>query len=121
MKRTLLIVDDHETVRAALRDWLAEVFHDIRILEAGTGEDAVALASSEAIDAVVMDVRLPGINGIEAMRRVKAAAPDTEVLILTVYDAADYHTDAMASGARAYVLKNRLHKDLVPELRKLLD
>jgi len=120
MKRTLLIVDDHEMVRAALRDWLAEVFRDIRIIEAGTGEDAVALATSEPIDVVIMDVRLPGISGIEAMRRIKAATPSTEALILTVYDAAEYHTDAMASGARAYVLKNRLHKDLVPELRELL-
>jgi DNA-binding NarL/FixJ family response regulator len=117
---TILIVEDHEVVRRSLRDWLGAVFPHFDLLEAASGEEAVTVASERPLRAVVMDIGLPQMNGIEATRRIKAAAPATEVVILTIHEDAAYRADATAAGASAYVPKLKMRAELVPTLEAIL-
>ena len=74
MPETILIVEDHDDVRRALRDWLELEFPRCRVIEAASGEEAVALIRIESPCLVVMDIRLPGMNGIETTRQIKSAS-----------------------------------------------
>ena len=116
----ILIVEDYATVRSLLRDWLSAMFPECSFWEAKDAEEALTLTRAERPEVVLMDVRLPGTNGIEAARRIREAAPETQVVILTAYDAPEYRAEADAAGARAYVLKDRAHRELVPLLKELL-
>ena len=120
MGSRVLIVEDNVEVRTSLKGWLGSMFPQNSFVEAATGEEAVALAGAEVPDLVLMDLRLPGMSGIEATRRIKAASGRTNVVILTIHDAQEYRRDAKAAGASAYVLKTRTKTELVPVLSKLL-
>jgi len=120
MPATILIVEDHTDVRRALRDWLGLEFPRCRVIEAASGEEAIALARSESPRLVVMDIRLPGMNGIETARQIKAALPFTQIVMLTIHTGDIYLADARAAGASAYVTKQRMHSELVPTLAALL-
>jgi len=118
--RTILIVEDHDELRETLVEWLKSVFSDCTFLVAGSGEKAVELAEAHHPAIVLMDIQLPGINGIEAVRRIKEISPQTQALILSVMDASAYKEKAMAAGACAYISKNHMHAELIPALTKLL-
>jgi two-component system invasion response regulator UvrY len=120
MSGAILIVEDHEVVRRSLRDWLGSVFPHFDLLEAATGEEAVSVASERSPRAVVMDIGLPCMSGIEAARRIKQAAPATEIVVLTIHEDAAYRADATAAGASAYVPKRKMRAELVPTLEALL-
>ena len=120
MAETILIVDDHDSVRQALSRWLEVVFHDSIILTAATGEDALTIVCDTPPQVVVMDFGLPGINGAEATRRIKKIAPATQVVILTIHNSQAYRTDATEAGVNAYVLKEDMQTQLVPTLEALL-
>jgi DNA-binding NarL/FixJ family response regulator len=101
----LLIADDHELFRRGLR-MVLEDEDDIEIVdEAGDGEVAVELARDHAPDVVVMDVRMPGLSGIQAARRIKEEEPGTKILVLTISDEEDDLYDAIKAGANGYLLK----------------
>ena len=117
---TILIVEDHDAVRASLRDWLNATFPNLDCLEARTGEEAVALVLGRPPAIVLMDVGLPGMNGIEATRRIKTTAPQTQVVMLSIHEDPHYQIDAATAGASAYVSKRRMHIELIPIVRKLL-
>jgi DNA-binding NarL/FixJ family response regulator len=87
---------------------------------AGSGEKAVELVDAHHPDIVLMDIQLPGINGIEAIRRIKKNSPQTQALILSVMNVSDYKEAALAAGACAYINKQHMHATLIPVLRKLL-
>ena len=116
----ILIVEDHDELRENLLEWLKSVFTACTFLVAGSGEKAVALADALHPVIVLMDIQLPGINGIEAIRRIKVISPQTQVLILSVMDAAAYKEEAMAAGACEYISKNHMHAELIPAIVKLL-
>jgi DNA-binding NarL/FixJ family response regulator len=120
MSETILIVEDHDAVRVSLRDWLRAVFPRCHVLEAATGEEAVAAIDRQHPPLVVMDIGLPGMNGIETTRRIKAAAPEAQIVILTIHDGEAYRADATAAGASAFVPKSRMQTELVPALMALL-
>ncbi len=84
MTATILIVEDHDTVREALRDWVEVEFPQCRVIEAATGEEAIALTRIESPCLIVMDIRLPGINGIETTRQIKAAFPFAQIVMLSI-------------------------------------
>lgn len=120
MQDIILIVEDHAAVRMALRDWLGIAFPGFQFYDTGTGEEAIRLAQVHQPRLVLMDIQLPGMNGIEATRQIRASLPGTQVVMLTIYDDAAYHTDAAQAGAAAYVPKREMSTRLVPVLRSLL-
>jgi DNA-binding NarL/FixJ family response regulator len=121
MPTTILIVEDHDDVRRALRDWLALEIPQCRVVEAANGEEALALVRAESPRLIVMDIRLPGMNGIEATRQIKASSPSVQIVILTIHTSDSFRSDARAAGACAYVTKQAMHTELVPTLARLLD
>ena len=118
--RTILIVEDHDELRETLVEWLKSVFSDCTFLVAGSGEKAIELAEAHQPAIVLMDIQLPGINGIEAIRRIKKISPQTQALILSVMNVSAYKEEAMAAGACAYINKQHMHAELIPALTKLL-
>ena len=120
MPATVLIVDDHEAVRWGLREWLEVAFPGCRVIEANSGEEAIVLTTTESPRVVLMDINLPGMNGIEATRRIKAALPTAQVVVLTVHEDNLHRADAMAAGASAYVPKRAMRTELIPALTALL-
>jgi DNA-binding NarL/FixJ family response regulator len=120
MPVTFLIVEDNASVRKLLREWLGLAFPECRVLAAGSGEEGVALAEAAAPQVVVMDISLPGMNGIEATRCIKAALPGVKIIMLTVHEAEAYRADAAAAGASAYIPKRKMQTELIPALKGLL-
>jgi two-component system invasion response regulator UvrY len=114
----VLVVDDQAPFRVAARG-LVERLAGFRVVgEAASGEEAVALAAELAPALVLMDIKLPGIDGLEATRRILAAAPGTVVLLLSTYQPDDLPAGVPEVGAAAYLRK----EDLTPEaLRAIWD
>ena len=111
-----LVVDDHDLFRRGLRDLLEE--QGIRVIgEADSGEDALGLAAHARPDVVVMDLGLPRMNGIEATRRLIAAAPETRVLVLTMSTRAEDVMEALMAGACGYVAKDATIEDIAAGVR----
>jgi DNA-binding NarL/FixJ family response regulator len=116
---TLLIVDDDPGVRGSIRRVL-ERDPDTQVIgEAADGEEAVRLARELHPGIVLMDIAMPRMNGLEAMRLTKEAWPDTKVIMVTVHGEDMYRTVAMAGGADGFVLKKALGTDLLPVIRRL--
>ncbi len=120
MPETILVVDDHDAVRRSLRDWLQVEFPDCSVIEAASGEEAIALAQTESPHLVVMDIALPGISGIDATRQIKTALPSTQIVILTIHESDTYRADAAAAGASAHVTKRSVQTELIPIVTSLL-
>ncbi|MBN1487059.1 MAG: response regulator transcription factor [Anaerolineae bacterium] len=113
MALRILIVDDHEVVRLGLRALLSSQPDFVVVDEAGTAKEAVEKAKIHHPDVVVMDVRLPGKNGIEACRQIKEQVPETQVIMLTSYAEDEILFDAISAGAAGYVLKQVGSDELV--------
>ena len=113
----ILVVDDHGIAREGLKMVLGlEPDFDV-VGEAADGEQAVARALKLRPDVVLMDVLMAGTDGIEACRRIKSDLPDTKVLMLTSYDAAQAVESALLAGASGYLLKNGGREDLLNGVR----
>lgn len=113
----VLIVDDQELVRAGFR-MILEVQADIEVVgEAGEGAQAIEAARALDPDVILMDVRMPGTDGIEATRRLLAAGSRARVLMLTTFDADEYVYEAMKAGASGFLLKNAPPAQLVAAVR----
>jgi two-component system, NarL family, response regulator DevR len=115
----LLIADDHAVVRAGLRV-LLERYEGFQVVaEAGTGEEAVEKAIEFEPDVAVLDVRMPGISGIEACRHIIEKVPHCKVIILTSYAEDDLLFSAIRAGASGYVLKRIGDNDLVQAVKRV--
>ena len=113
----LLLVDDHPVVRDGLRGMFDSV-EDITVVgEASDGEQAVARAVADAPDVVVMDLRMPGSGGVEAIRELRRRGVAARVLVLTTFDADADVLDAVAAGATGYLLKDAPGDELVRAVR----
>jgi DNA-binding NarL/FixJ family response regulator len=115
----LVVVDDHEIVRQGLQSLLARRPAFQVVAEAGTVAEAVAVASRFKPDLVLMDVRLPDGSGIEACRAIRAARPETRVVMLTSYPDEDAVLAAILAGASGYLLKEIRGRDLVTALESV--
>jgi NarL family two-component system response regulator LiaR len=103
---TVLLVDDHQMVRQGVRAFL-DTQPDIDVVgEATDGETAISLAIKFAPDVVLMDLIMPGMDGVEATRRIKAASPRTQLIVLTSYHQDEHIFPAIRAGALSYVLKS---------------
>jgi two-component system, NarL family, response regulator LiaR len=115
---TVLLVDDHEMVRRGVRAFL-ETRPDITVVaEAGSGEEAVHLAAEHAPDVALMDLIMPGMDGVEATRRLTAQSPRTNVVMLTSYHDDEHIFPAVRAGALSYVLKEVGPEELADAVRK---
>jgi two-component system nitrate/nitrite response regulator NarL len=118
MKTTkILIVDDHEVVRDGLKNILTSLDNIAVAGEAGNGEDAVKMYSSLKPDLVIMDISMPGMNGIEATRVIKEKDPDAKILILTMHDNQEYLNQIIRSGAKGFILKNTDKEELLDAVK----
>jgi NarL family two-component system response regulator LiaR len=120
MLSTLLLIDDHELMRQGLRDWLKLEFPECHVIEAASGEEAIAMVQVNVPQIVLMDVNLPGMDGFQATARLKKIAPAIPVVIVTFHDDKTYRDAATIAGAEAYVVKGRLLSELQPTLAALL-
>jgi two-component system response regulator DevR len=115
----ILLVDDHEVVRVGVCALIERQPGMEVIGEAGTAREAVALAQQLAPDVVLLDVRLPGSDGLDACQQIKALRPETRVIILTSFPDDEVLFDAIASGADGYVLKQIGSDDLIRALERV--
>ena len=103
---------------SSLREWLTASLPACLILEAETGEQGVALALAHRPVAVLMDIGLPGISGIETARRISHAAPEVAVVMLSSHNTSAHREDAAQAGAAAYVAKSAIYTELLPILAR---
>jgi len=116
-KIKVLLVDDHPVVREGLRTMLAAT-PDIEVVaEAGDGFEAIDKAGSYQPQVVLMDLRMPNLDGLEATRRIKSQLPSVSVIVLTIYDNDAYVMDAIRAGAGGYLLKDASEDLLVHTIR----
>lgn len=116
-KIRILIADDQVITRSGLRVLLSAADELQVVGEANNGEEAIAMANAEQPDVILMDLRMPGVNGIEATRRIHRTSPHIGILILTVFEDDASVFPAIRSGARGYLLKNSEQEELVRAIR----
>ena len=117
---TIIIADDHELVRGVMRSMLHSE-PDLQIIEeAKDGQQAIELTRLHRPDLVLMDVKMPKGNGVEATRTIKEELPTTKVLILSAHEDLVFVWDAVRAGADGYVLKFSLAEELVHAIREVL-
>ncbi|TRO60451.1 response regulator transcription factor [Streptomyces sp. IB201691-2A2] len=113
----VVLADDQPLVRAALRMVIAETSGLEVVGEAGTGAEAVALAGAERPDVVVMDIRMPGMDGIEATRLIAEGPGGAQVIMLTTFDDDDYLYGALRAGAAGFLVKDMALDDILDAIR----
>lgn len=118
---TVSIVDADAPTRETLADWIKHA-HGFRCVGMhGSGESALAALPAEKPAIVLMDINLPGMNGIECVRLLKALLPETQFIILTVYGDSDHIFNALAAGASGYLLKRTPRLDLLASIKQVHD
>jgi DNA-binding NarL/FixJ family response regulator len=114
-----LIVDDHDAVRRALCERVQASFSQFRLREAGTVVEALKIVETERVDIVLMDFRLPGMDGVDGTRMVLERSPGTSVVMVSGFDDASHRSAARKAGARAYVSKRAIGRELIPAIESL--
>jgi len=115
----ILIVDDHEVVRLGLRTLLSRNPEFVVVDEAGSVEEALEKTRQHRPDVVLMDIRLPGQNGVEGCRLIRSTFPNTHVIMLTSYAEDELLFEAIGAGASGYVLKQVGGDDLVRAIQRI--
>jgi DNA-binding NarL/FixJ family response regulator len=116
---TVLIVDDHEVVREGLRLSLSRTPHIRVVGEAGDGNAAIDMAERRKPNVVIMDVRMPGMDGLDATKELTTREPNAAVLIFTAYSERSLLARGLESGAKGYILKEAPHDTLVRAIEKV--
>jgi DNA-binding NarL/FixJ family response regulator len=115
----VLIVDDHPVVRFGLAA-IIRLQPDMDVIgEAGSGEEACQICLEEMPDVALMDLRLPGLSGVQAIKTIRATVPSVRFIVLTTYDGDEDIRRALDAGAQAYLLKAMSHDDVTAAIRKV--
>ena len=114
----LLIADDHQVVRSGIKSLMAGTEIEV-VAEAASGEEAVRLAEKLKPDIVLLDIRMPDVDGLTALGRIKMTHPKMAVVMLSTYDNPTYVARAVALGASGYLLKGATRDELLAALRKV--
>jgi DNA-binding NarL/FixJ family response regulator len=115
----ILLADDHKFFRDGVRGLLASV-HDFEVIgEATNGDEAVSLATELKPNVILMDLQMPGLNGVEATRRITALWPEAGVIVVTMFEDTDSVLSAMRAGARGYILKDANEDELIRSIRSV--
>jgi DNA-binding NarL/FixJ family response regulator len=118
--KTILIAEDHALLRAGMRALLATE-PDVEIVgEVDNGKDAVRLACSLYPSLILMDLSMPGTNGLEAIAEIKKRAPEIRILVVTMHKTDEYIQEALRAGAVGYILKESSHDELLTAVRTVL-
>jgi DNA-binding NarL/FixJ family response regulator len=115
--RISLVEDDAET-RSLLAQWISSAYGFVCCGEHASAEEAIERLPEEAPDVVITDINLPALSGIECVRRLKPLLPDTQFIMLTVYEDSEHLFDALAAGASGYLLKRTPCEDLLAAIRE---
>jgi two-component system response regulator NreC len=118
-KIRLMLVDDHEVIRVGLKTFLQSQADFDVVAEAGNGEEAVDRAMESHPDVILMDITMPGIDGMEVTRRLRILCPDCLVLALTVHDDKQYLMQMLAAGASGYITKQAAADELVEAIHTI--
>jgi len=118
-KIRLMLVDDHDVVRVGLKTYL-QTQEDFEVVaEAGSGEEAVPRAMQAKPDIILMDITMPGMDGMEATRRLRVLCPDCLILALTVHDDKQYFMQMLVAGASGYITKQSAADELVAAIHTI--
>jgi DNA-binding NarL/FixJ family response regulator len=118
--RRILLIEDHTLLRAGLRVLLTQKAEFDVVGDFESGRDAVRAIGGLAPDLVLMDLSMPGMNGIEAITEIKRRAPDVRILVLTMHRAEEYIHASLRAGADGYILKDASHDELLMAIRSVL-
>jgi DNA-binding NarL/FixJ family response regulator len=119
--RIALVVDDHDAVRHALCERIKASFDRFELREAATVDQALKIVDTEKVDIVLMDIRLPGMDGITGTRVVLERSPHTSVVVISIFDDSSHRSAASRAGAKAYVCKRAISRELIPVLQNLVN
>jgi DNA-binding NarL/FixJ family response regulator len=117
---SILVVEDFHLLRASVIQWLKFRFPGCNVQGVGSGEEALVHARTFPTDIVLMDIDLPGINGLEATQRLRVESPESAVVMLTMHDTPNHRNAAADAGAVAYVAKVELEDRLGEVIEELL-
>ena len=117
----ILLVDDHEVVRLGLKSLLSLYNHLEIVGECSNADDALLLVKNKNPDVVLMDVKMPGKNGIEACKEIKDASPSTHIIMLTSFDDDEFIYKSIIAGASGYVLKEIGSNELIHAIDTVAD
>ncbi len=115
---SVLVVDDESLMREALSDWLREDGYEIGL--AASGDEAIAKAQEKTWEVILLDLKMPGMDGLEALRRLKEATPDSEIIMMTAYATIDTAVQAMKEGAFDYLVKPFDPDEIEMQIRKIM-
>jgi two-component system response regulator DesR len=117
---SVLVVEEHDEMRSAVRDWLLTSFPPLRLREARSMDEALTLAEQAQLDLILVNLELPGPNGIEAARTLRQRFPGCRVVVMSVNDSAALRMAALEAGAEAFVSKRDLRVALHPIVATLM-
>lgn len=117
---SVLVVEEHDEMRCALRDWLLTSFPPLRLREARSMEEALTLAGQAPLDLILVNLELPGTNGLETARALRQLHPACRVVVMSVNDSVALRIAALEAGAEAFVSKRDLRIALHPIVTALM-
>jgi DNA-binding NarL/FixJ family response regulator len=120
-KKSIVIAEDHTILREGLRALISSNPDFDVVAEAGDGHEAVKCVERIKPNLVLMDLSMPRMNGMEAIREIRKRIPDTKIVVLTIHDTEEYILETIKTGANGYVLKDATHNELMMALNTVLD
>ncbi len=119
-KKSIVIVEDHTILREGLRALISSNPNFDVVAEAGDGREAIKFVEKLKPDLVLMDLSMPRMNGVDAIREIRKRVPDTRIVVLTIHDTEEYILETLKAGAYGYVLKDATYDELMVALNDVL-